>query len=127
MILRIMQIFLLLVSCSDNKQEDVAGKYFTDNEESYISIANADDKGIINGIHCFVSFNGERIDCCVDEEFSIIMQKKGKTEYDGILSSCYDELEYEVIVSFEKKTLNLVFKDKSHPFIAREVTLKKRK
>lgn len=125
MTLKIAQIFIFIVSCMGSQPEDVTGKYFTDTGESYIDIINIDDKGIIYGVHCFVYLNGERIDCCIDDGVSIQLQRKDKSEYEGTLSSCYDGFKYDVLISFKDESLNLVFKEKHHPFMAKELTLKK--
>jgi len=124
MLLRIFQILFLFGSCTG--QEKFTGKYYTDTKESYI-IVNGIGDNVIYGNHCFVSVNGERIDCCVDEESSFDVQKKDKTEYEGTLLSCYDDLKYPIKIIFEEESIKLTFKDGNHPFLVKEIRLFKEK
>ncbi|MCH7415714.1 hypothetical protein MM213_19595 [Belliella sp. R4-6] len=124
MVLRIFQILFLFGSCTG--QEEFTGKYYTYTKESYITVDDINDN-VIYGNHCFVSVNGERIDCCVEEESSFNVQKKGKTEYEGTLLSCYDDLEYAIMMVFEEESIKLTFKEENHPFMVKEIKFFKEK
>lgn len=126
MVLRIFQILLLFGSCTGSGQEEFAGKYYTDTKESYITVAGISDD-VIYGNHCFVSVNGERIDCCIEDESSFSVQKKGKTEYEGTLLSCYDDLEYALMIIVEDESIKLTFKEENHPFMVKEIKFFKEK
>ena len=80
---------------------------------------------IIKGKNCFVFANGERMDCCVDEDFSFRVEKKNKISYEGVLFSCYDDLEYRIRINFEKKHISFHFIGSSHPFVPKELKLYK--
>lgn len=124
MVLRIFQILFLFSSCTG--QEEFKGKYYTDTKESYITVDSISDN-VIYGNHCFVSVNGERIDCCVEEESSFNVQKIGKAEYEGTLLSCYDDLEYAIMMIFEEESIKFTFKEENHPFMVKEIRLFKEK
>lgn len=126
MVLRILQILSLFISCTSSVQEDFPGKYYTDTKESYIAVVGSDND-VIFGNHCFVSVNGERIDCCVEEESSFNVRKKGRIEYEGTLLSCYDDLEYAIMMIFEEESIILTFKEENHPFMSKEIKFFKEK
>ena len=125
---RIFQILFLFGSCIGSGQEEFMGKYYTDTKESYITVEGIIDD-VIYGNHCFVSVNGERIDCCVgvNEESSFNAKKIDKTKYEGNLLSCYDDSEYAVMIIFEVESVKLIFKEENHPFMAKEIKFFKEK
>jgi hypothetical protein len=117
-------LFVLLSSCTSNGQEKITGKYLTDSKESYVTVIDKKDN-VIEGKHCFVFSSGERIDCCVEEEFSFKVEKKNEKTYEGVLFSCYDDLEYKISLSFDKNYINFRFIGSPHPFVPNELKLYK--
>jgi hypothetical protein len=121
----LLQVLCLLISSyTIYGQGKITAKYFSDSKESYIIIIDKKDN-IIKGKHCFVFANGERMDCCVDEDFSFRVEKKNKISYEGVLFSCYDDLEYRIRINFEKKHISFHFIGSSHPFVPKELKLYK--
>jgi hypothetical protein len=118
MALIIFQILLLFSSCTG--QESFKGKYYTETKESYVTVDGISDN-VIYGNHCFVAVNGERIDCCLEEKSSFNVQKKDKTEYEGTLLSCYNDVEYAIMINFERESIKLTFKEENHPFMVKEI------
>ncbi len=109
-------LFVFLFSCTSNGQEKITGKYFSDSKESYVIIMDEKDN-VIEGKHCFVFSNGERIDCCLEEDFSFRVKKENAKTYEGVLFSCYDDLEYKILLTFEKKYIIFRFINNRHPFV----------
>jgi len=126
MVLRIFQILFLFGSCTGGGQEEFTGTYYTDTKESYITVDSISDD-VIYGSHCFVSVSGERIDCCVEEKSSFNVQRKDKTKYEGTLLSCYDDLEYAIMILFDEESIKLTFKEENHPFMVKEIKFFKEK
>ncbi len=126
MVLRILQILFWFGLCTNSGQDDFKGKYYTETKESYITVVGI-NRNEIYGNHCFITGNGERIDCCLEEESSFNVKKKDKTKYEGMLLSCYDNLEYAIITIFEEESIKLTFKEQNHPFMVKEIKFFKEK
>jgi hypothetical protein len=68
-----------------------------------------------NGMHCLVSLNGERIDCCLDTTSIQILGYRGRLS--GKLNSCYDDHIYEIDVQYDSIKMVIRFNKENHMFL----------
>jgi|SRR5690606_13976312 len=119
----VLTIFLMnLFNCSIQK-DDIKKKFYTKSEDSFIELDFSNEENII-GNHCFVFDNGNKIDCCIDDEksYSLKIKLEDNGVFEGTLVSCYDEYEYDIIIKIEDKNLILSFKNEDYPFISSTLT-----
>jgi len=99
--------------------EEKEGKYFNKTKNSYINLEKIENDTIL-GHHCFILNEGNRIDCCIDEDFSIKLVHHNGNDYEGILVSCYDDDdEYKVKLHFENEYIVFSFIENNHPFMSK--------
>ena len=109
------------------KFEEFKGKYYTVSKDSYIKIDKVESSFVL-GNHCFVSYNGRKIDCCIDDiSSSFKLLSQNDSIYIGEFISCYDDAKYDVKMLIRKNEIILNFIDIHHPFMTDKVIFKKEK
>lgn len=123
----IMALLIVLISFGHNKDKssyiEKIGKYQDKTGELIISL-NLSDGDTIQGEHCFVVSDGNKIDCC-DEGISIQIYLVKDSNYEGYLKSFYDDNIYKIQVSFIEDCFTLLFIDDIHPFIPKSIIFHK--
>lgn len=121
--MRLISIVILLIAgfspfhnniCEVKPIGEKIGKYFNQTKNSYINIDKIENDSIW-GHHCFIANEGQRIDCCIDKDFSFTLARCND-DYEGKLKSCYDDKEYKVKLHFENKYIVFSFIENNHPF-----------
>lgn len=103
---------------------DISGKYVDNSGSLSIDIKPKGDS--LLGRHCFVVQEGNRIDCCLEENgFSLKLRHESKNIYDGIMISCYDDQVREIMVVGSKDSVKFILK-MTHPFIPDTIRFYKR-
>lgn len=98
------KIYLILCSLSlyqvsiiQNKIQ--LGKYHSIDKNSYIILERCNGDTLI-GKHCFVFQDGNRIDCCLEENsIRLFYNKKSNSEFIGSFGSCYYEKKYVIKIT----------------------------
>lgn len=113
-----------IVNINESNYSDFENKsiieYYSRDSLLYIKIFNADDS--IFGEHCFLNKSGNRIDCCGNISIKVSKDKSG---INGIIHSCYDDLDHKVELYLNKRNLKLVFVDNDHGFVPDSIILSK--
>jgi len=114
--IKFLPLFLLIFSAAFCRGQNLSGRYEFGN--SILNIVVSSDS--LKGEHCFVSSNGNRIDCCL-EETSLFLSKTSENSYKGILKSCYRDTIHSIEINTIDKELKLIFINDDHEFLEREV------
>lgn len=119
-------IFIIInLACSSASKEQILkleGKFIAVNSENLIvELKQVGDS--LFGHHCFISKNGNRIDCCYGtNNTSIRLRIESSGVYKGTLKDCYDEDTHDIEIMVKGKGFILKFTKKSHPFVADSLT-----
>ncbi|MCE2502639.1 MAG: hypothetical protein J4G05_01040 [Chlorobi bacterium] len=109
----------LFTLCSNGEQSGdrkLSGKYVDKSESLILDLKQVGDS--LLGMHCFVVQDGNKVDCCLEEDgISLKLSRTFKDTFKGTLSSCYDQDVREVKAVFADDYLKLSFKGKPHLFV----------
>ena len=107
-------ILLLMPSCGMNKSS-INGIYR--NQDQTLSLELNQKSDSIVGNHCFIFLEGEKIDCCEEQDgFSLRLKKVDDSILKGTIKSCYDEEIREVQLSFEDNYIQIEMLGTDYPF-----------
>lgn len=111
------------VSCK-GQGNNISESYLSENNNYSIQISINNDS--LTGIHCFVTPNGDRIDCCLEKEGnSLNLKREGENEFQGILKSCYDDESYKTSMVFKDDAMTF-FINPTHPFLPDSIYFKRK-
>ncbi len=72
----------------------------------------------ILGTHCFVVQEGEKIDCCLEDDgMALRLKRVADATFEGVFKSCYDDKERKIKVTISESSINFMIIQGTHPFI----------
>lgn len=107
-----------LVGCvTNNHVKEISaislGKYYSIDSLLLVEVQSVSDSLI--GKHCFVSFDGSKIDCCLIP--SLFLKENGTNIFTGKMTSCLNNENYNIILTFKHDSLIFVIQDDNHEFV----------
>ena len=118
-----------MLSCSaqsDKKQTKIFDKiasntkYYSSDSLLIVDMILISDSML--GNHCFTSFDGNRIDCCIDSK-SLFLKRKSNDIFNGFMVSCYDDKHYPISIEVTKGKIQFIFVKDDHEFMPMKTTL----
>jgi|WetSurMetagenome_2_1015567.scaffolds.fasta_scaffold143940_2 hypothetical protein len=103
-----------------NDKTESAVYYIKDSLRTYTLKFNLISDSLI-GNHCLTYSNGDKIDCCVDEN-SIFLKLDSQGNYFGVLKSCYDYTPHQISILLKNDTLIFKIYD-NHVFLDKDESL----
>ena len=112
------------ISYNDNRQVNEETEtiiyHLKDSLRAYTLKINFISDSLI-GNHCFTYNNGDKIDCCYDEN-SIFLKLNSQGNYFGVIKSCYDYTHHQISILLRNDTLIFkIFND--HVFLDKDESL----
>lgn len=106
-------LYFTLISCNEKNVVKKIGKYEDNSKNLQINVQQIDKNKLLAN-HCFVNYDGSRIDCC--EETSMFLNIEKDNLYIGHLKNCYDQTSHPISIVFcNDSSFFLIMED--HPFL----------
>ncbi len=121
--LSIITTLLIINSCSAQSNEkqfknyDKPKMYKFYSRDSLIVLNIKVESDSLIGDHCFISGDGNRIDCCTTERQSLFLKRKTNELFEGEMLSCYDDRIYKIRIEILKDRMYFYLVKDDHDFI----------
>lgn len=100
-------LLFFLTFCFSGNAQDLSGPWYwtsDDGRHNLEILLQFDETNVMNGNHCAIFYNGEKVDCVEEEErFSIALLKIAENVYRGTIESGYSSTKGKVSLNYNSR------------------------